>query len=82
MIQIQVEIHEAHGPALRSVVEELSVTVASRAEQPQAYPVEQAVTEALVAVGALRKAVCAVIPAGHSALRPLYVSLAPVLVTT
>lgn len=78
MIRFAVEIHEAHGPALRSVVEELSVTVANRAEQPQAYPVEQAVTEALVAVGALRKAVCAAVPAGHPALRPLYVSQPPV----
>lgn len=82
MIRVQFEVHEAHGPALRSVVEELSVTVANRAEQPQAYAVEQAVTEALVAVGALRKAVCAAIPAGHLALRPSFVSPHPVLATT
>lgn len=58
------EVQERHGPALRSALEEITDAVASRAERPHSYAVEDALAGALCSLGALRAAVYPRVPAG------------------
>lgn len=64
MITIKFEVHEAHAPALRSAVEEISNEIGGRLEGMYTFPQEQALTNAAVALGALRRAVDAKVAAG------------------
>lgn len=59
MLRISFDIPDAHGPAFRSAVDDLSAIVAKWAEGQYSYPVEDAIEGALNAVGALRAAVYA-----------------------
>lgn len=45
------------GPALRSVVEEMSMRLGERIRTPALYATEQAMTDAAIALGALRASV-------------------------
>jgi hypothetical protein len=63
-ITITFDVSSEHAPALRSAVEELSYILGSRAEGSHSFAKEAAITEAVIAVGALRAAVCRQIPAG------------------
>jgi len=64
LVRISFTVHKEHAPALRSAVEEISNTVGGRLEGRYEYDVEQALTNAAVALGSLRAATFAAIPAG------------------
>lgn len=64
MIRISFEVREEHAPALRSAVEEISNEIGGRLEGPHAFAKEEALTNAAIALGALRAAVNAKVPAG------------------
>jgi hypothetical protein len=61
-IHIAFDIWEEHGPAFFSAIEEISNEVGGRAEGRHEYAREEAITQALVALGTLRAAVAAQVP--------------------
>jgi hypothetical protein len=66
-IRISFEVHEQHAPAFRSAVEEISNEVGGRLEGPFSYARQDALTAAACALGSLRAATFAAIPAGDPA---------------
>lgn len=64
VVTISFQVHEAHAPALRSAVEEISNEIGGRLEGMYRYDQEEALTAAAVALGTLRAAVDALVPAG------------------
>ena len=69
MLRFSFEIPEGHGPALRSVVEEMCAELEPRLEQSYSYPIEDALCGAMNALGALRAAVFAQVAAGDPYFR-------------
>lgn len=69
MVRISFEVPDQVAPALRSAVEEISNAVGGRLEQAFSFATEQAFTDAVIGLGALRAAVCEKIPAGNAAYR-------------
>jgi hypothetical protein len=69
LIRISFDVHTEHAPALRSAVEEISNELGGRLEGMYTFPVEMALTNAVIALGTLRAAVCAKIPAGDANYR-------------
>lgn len=57
-----VEIPAAHGPALRSALDELKSSIGGKLEKPSTYAREAALTRASNAVGKLFAAVCKSVP--------------------
>ena len=57
-------IRKSHGPALRSAVEEISDELGSRLEGPHSFPKESSLTNAVIAIGHLRRAVNAKVDKG------------------
>jgi hypothetical protein len=63
-ITIRFTIRSSKGPALRSAVDEISNIVGARLEGAHRFAKEHALTDAAIALGALRAAVNAAIPTG------------------
>jgi hypothetical protein len=59
---ISFQVSSEHAPALRSAIEEISNIVGARLEGNHAFAKEGALTDAAVALGSLRAAVCNNIP--------------------
>jgi hypothetical protein len=64
LITVTFDIAEAHAPALRSAIEEISDAVATRVEGKFTNATEHALTCALVGLGQLRAALYPQVPAG------------------
>ena len=64
MVEIRFRVHDEHAPALRSAVEELTNEVTGRLEGIHSYAQEQSLTDAAVALSALRAAVFEKVPLG------------------
>lgn len=54
-------VDAAHGPALKSIVDEMSTRVGTRLEMPHRYAKEAALTYAAIALGRLRAAVSTIV---------------------
>lgn len=65
MVRIVFDVHLEHAPALRSAIDEISQELGGRLEGPHSFNRESALTDAAIAIGALRRAVFALVPAGH-----------------
>lgn len=63
-IRITFDVYEEFAPALRSAIDELSTILGSRATGSHRFSKEQAITDAIISVAALRVAVFAAISAG------------------
>lgn len=63
-IRITFEVYEEFAPAFRSAVDELQSILGARSTGTHRFSKEQAITDALVSVAALRTATFAKIPAG------------------
>lgn len=61
-ITITFTVEHAHGPALRSAVDEIRSLVGTRLESSHKYAREDALTLAACALGRLHAAVCAQVP--------------------
>ncbi len=70
-MKISIELPHSHGPALRTAIQFLSDEIASKVTSSRNSRHDQALTEALVAVGALRAAVCQVFATDHTVLRTI-----------
>lgn len=56
------EIPSAHGPALRSAIDDAKNAIGTQLEKPMPYLREDALTRAASAIGKLFAGICAVIP--------------------
>lgn len=68
-VTISFTLSRAHAPALRSVVDEMSDTMATRLEGTRRFPQEAALTAAVIGLGALRAALHRSTQAGDPAYR-------------
>jgi hypothetical protein len=64
MKRISFEVADIHAPALRSAIEEISNEVGGRLTGQHAFAKEQALTDAAIGLGTLRKAINKVVGAG------------------
>lgn len=64
MKRITFEVADIHAPALRSAIEEISNEVGGRLTGQHAFAKEQALTDAAIGLGTLRKAINKVVGAG------------------
>lgn len=62
---VSFEVFDELLPALKSAVEEISNEIGGRLEGPHSFDREEALSDAAMALGALRAAVNAIVPAGH-----------------
>jgi hypothetical protein len=60
-VRVAFDVYAAHGPALRSAVEQLKNQIGTSLEAPSSYAREAALTNAAIGVGSLMAAVCAVV---------------------
>lgn len=56
-LKIAFSVSSEHAPALKSAIDEISNIVGTRLEAAHSFAKEQALTDAAVALGALRRAV-------------------------
>lgn len=63
-LEVAFKVSSEHAPALKSAIEEISNIVGSRLEGSHAFAKEQALTDAAVALGALRRAITEKVPRG------------------
>lgn len=68
-ITFSFQVHSDHAPALRSAIDEISNDIGGRLTGSHSFAKEEALTDAAVALGALRSEVFAKVPAGD----PFYV---------
>jgi hypothetical protein len=59
------EIPTAFGPALRSAIEDISNTIGGRLVSDLKFSLEDALTEAAMALAPLRVAINQIVPEGH-----------------
>lgn len=71
MQTVRFKIHDEHAPALLAAIEEISETVATRAEGKFTIPQEAALTRALAALPALRLATARAVQAAADAARSM-----------
>jgi hypothetical protein len=64
LLTITFQVSRENAPALKSAIEEITNEVGGRLEAPHAFAREDALTRAAIALGALRRAVSAQVPAG------------------
>lgn len=69
VLEIRFQIHDQHAPAFRSAVEELVNELGGRLEGMYSFAQEQALTDATCAIGNLKSATFAAIPAGDPAYK-------------
>lgn len=64
VVEIVIRVHDEHAPAFRSAVEEMANELGGRVEGMHSFAQEQALTDALIAIGALKTETFRRIPKG------------------